>query len=271
MIIERILARSAGVIREIQRHPFNQQLYQGTLPRDKFISFLKQDAEYLRGFSHALDLLSRRFDNNRLLAQRCRWFSTEMIDSEKKLQSRYLYESGSPTFFSTPYRVTPKIPAIQYYTTYQAQMAQHAPIEEAVSCLSSCYWIYHQLGQQMKIDNLDTNPYQRWITSYSSKQFTIATQLMIETLHDLGSPITCEKSQEKMIVSFYQSAQYELMFYDAILPRVNPQGAVMPMDLKIYETPVLIKGTLRYYVAYQHSYGLSHGTVADATQFNVTS
>lgn len=244
MIIERILARSAGLFREINHHPFNQQLYQGTLPRETFIRFLRQDAEYLRGFSNALALLSRRFED-RQLAQRFRWFSNEMVDSERKLQSRYLIDSGYPSFFSPRYQITPQIPVIQHYTTYQAQMAQHAPVEEAVSCLSSCYWIYHQLGQQMTTDNLSTNPYQQWIRSYSGKQFTIATQVMIETLHDLAKSITCETSKERIIASFYHSAQYELMFYDAILPRVNPLDGNLPMDLKIKETAVLIKGTLR--------------------------
>ena len=62
---------------------------------------------------------------------------------------------------------------------------------------------------------------------------------MIEALDNMGSPIACHLSQEKIIRSFYQSAQYELLFYDAILPRPNA------MDLKIKEPPVLIKGSLR--------------------------
>ena len=89
------------------------------------------------------------------------------------------------------------------------------------------------MGEKMNLVNHDTNPYQSWIKSYSSKQFTTATQLMIEALDNMGSPIACHLSQEKIIRS------YELLFYDAILPRPNA------MDLKIKEPPVLIKGSLR--------------------------
>ena len=238
MIIERILSRSAGIFSQIYHHPFNQQLYKGTLPREQFITFLKQDAEYLCGFSNALKQLSNRFDD-RQLAQQFKWFSENMIESERKLQSRYLSNSPRPTFFSKQPSKTPQMPVIVNYTAYQLHMAQHAPIEEAISCLASCYWIYQKMGEKMNLVNHDTNPYQSWIKSYSSKQFTTATQLMIEALDNMGSPIACHLSQEKIIRSFYQSAQYELLFYDAILPRPNA------MDLKIKEPPVLIKGSLR--------------------------
>ncbi len=220
MIIERILARSAGIFSEIYHHPFNQQLVNGTLSREKFMVFLKQDAEYLREFSVALTLISKRFDDRRL-AQQFRWFSKDMINSEKKLQSRYFFESPAPTFFLKQHPVTPKIPVIANYTAYQCHMAKHAPIEEALSSLASCYWIYQKMGEKMNTQRHHTNPYQDWIKSYSGKQFSTATQLMMETLDDMGRSITCNHSQEKMILAFYQSAQYELMFYDAILPRPN--------------------------------------------------
>ena len=243
MIVERILAKSAGIFFRIYHHPFNQQLSQGTLPRDTFIIFLKQDAAYLRGFSVALKEIAKRFDDRRL-AQQFKWFSEEMVDSEKKLQSRYL-SPRSLSFYTKQHPPTPIIPVISNYTAYQLNMAKYAPIEEAVSCLASCYWIYQKMGETMSLDNHDSNPYQAWIKSYSGKQFSTATHLMMNTLQEIGMPITCHQLQKNMIHSFYQSAQYELMFYDAILPQIKKLPNDPLRGTKIKEPLVLITSTLR--------------------------
>ena len=143
MIVEQILARSAGIFSRIYNHPFNQQLCQGTLAQEKFIAFLRQDAKYLRTFSIALRQLSHRFDDRRL-ADQFKWFSKEMIQSERNLQSKYLYDPHN-IFFSNKSHIIPKIPVIAHYTTYQLNMVRTAPIEEAISSLASCYLIYQKL------------------------------------------------------------------------------------------------------------------------------
>ena len=67
----------------------------------------------------------------------------------------------------------------------------------------------------------ENNPYGSWMKSYSSKQFTTCTQLIIETLNELTETIVCPNVQEQICLSFFHSAKFELMFFDAALQIKN--------------------------------------------------
>ncbi len=192
---------------KIYEHPFNRELYQGTLPKETFRFYLEQDALYLRGFSKALMLTSSRLTATRH-AEQFKLFSEEALDTERNLHTKYLGNTRSSGLFYI--RKTP-IKAISDYTQHLLNTAKNFPIEEAVASLIPCFWIYSDLGKKMSTYKIETNPYRSWILSYSNIQFTKAAEAIIQIADELGdTPI----KQNKMISAFIKSTEYEILFWD---------------------------------------------------------
>ena len=210
-----LLAKSARVLSKIYAHPFNQQLGAGTLPHHTFKFYLEQDALYLRQFAKALGILSTRFDDKRY-ARQFKLFSDQMVSAELSLHFKHLKKMETKTFFS-PQKSLPikKIPTISDYTNHLLYTAKTAPIAEAVASCVPCFLIYKELGEQMKASCTPSNPYYDWIASYSGERFSMSTQLIIQTTNEFMSKTTCPKMKERICDAFFQSAKFELMFFDA--------------------------------------------------------
>ena len=217
MIFARMLDKSNKILSKIYAHPFNQQLYEGTLSREAFEFYLKQDAIYLRNLSEAFGYTANRF-NDRRYAQQFRSFSEEMVEAELNLNARYLRTIQPGTFFSRRQSLpTNKIPVISLYTDHLLSMAKSAPIAASVASYIPCFWIYNRLGETMNARCHEKNPYGPWMKSYSGARFTASTQLIVQTINELSSTISCPELQEQVCLSFVQSAKFELMFFDAAL------------------------------------------------------
>ena len=226
MFVNRLMSRSATVLSKLYTHPFNQQLSNGTLPRETFKFYLEQDAIYLNAFSRTLATISSRLTDQRH-AQQFKQLSHEMISAELKIHHKYLKKPMPGLFFSERNPIQ-KIPVIKHYIEHLESTAKNAPIEQAVASCVPCFWAYNQLGLQMNAHSLKNNPYNDWIKSYSKPQFTASTQRMIQTLNDLANNMPCPTSQEKMIAVFLQSIEFELSFFDEAHAHSTAHTSIKP-------------------------------------------
>ena len=64
MIFKKMTSATNSIMDKIHNHPFNKELSAGSLPKEKFIYYLAQDALYLLDFSKALALTAARLSNN---------------------------------------------------------------------------------------------------------------------------------------------------------------------------------------------------------------
>lgn len=215
MVFSRIMHRCSAVFPKIYNHPFNRELYKGSLPREIFSLYVKQDELYLRDLSHALGLTSQRC-SNQSHAKQLRELSAYIKETERKFHLKYLAETPAVTFFN--HKATrKKIPVIANYTDYLLDNAKHAPIEVAVASLLPCFMIYRKLGMRMDLATCHLNhPYRKWIASYSSENFIAATQSMTQITRELTDSIVCPLRQERILSSFEQSAEFEWQFFEAV-------------------------------------------------------
>lgn len=224
-------AVDAETLRKIYQHPFNQQLHKGTLSPQVFRHFIIQDALYLRDFSRILQQLSTRLATvNADYAQHFLRFAEDTVKAEQYMQEKYLSKKTSTMHFFQS-EVIEKIPAIAAYTNHLLTCAEKEPVPVAVASLVPCFWLYYELGKQMNEAAQDENhPYREWIAEYVSEEFGRSVTTIIQCNNELGENASSDL-QAQMIKAFVQSTEFELGFWESVLP--TEQKIV---ELK-YETP----------------------------------
>ena len=214
MLFHKMRTAIATHLNTIYTHPFNVDLYKGTLPRETFHTFLEQDRLYLYDFSKALKQTAVRLtdEKHKLLFHK---LAKEMVQSEVNILHKYLPKPLTQTLFQPAHSSVQKISAISQYTAYLHETTKHASIEVAVACLIPCFFIYSTLGIRMRPMTHENNPYKLWIHSYSNERFLLSTQSIIQTLEELSRDIGAT-DQKHIITAFVTSTQFEIAFWDSI-------------------------------------------------------
>ncbi len=206
MIFDKMRAVVADVMPKIYALPFNQELALGTLPLEKFIFYLSQDALYLTDFSKALALTATRLPHDHqteLFIQ----LALNAIKAERELHVDILKKQA----FAMP-KVNEPSPFCFIYSHYLLRMATTAEVEVAVASLSPCFWVYQQVGQKAKAQKIAHNPYQAWIDLYSSAEFNHSVASLIATLNELAENATLT-TQKNMQRAFRRATQCEWQFW----------------------------------------------------------
>ena len=196
----------ADILPKIYLHPFNQELALGTLPIEKFIFYLNQDALYLVDFAKALALTAARLPHDHQ-SELFMQFSMNALKAERDLHMNFLKK-----YSIAPHTSHKQSPFCFMYSNYLLHMASMADVEVAVASLLPCFWIYQQVGQRAFTKKIAHNPYQMWIDLYSSLEFNHSVDLMIATLNDLALHASMQCKQ-KMLNAFRQATLCEWQFW----------------------------------------------------------
>jgi len=204
---EQAWERVKPIYNKILTMPFNTELSNGTLPKEKFIFYLAQDAYYLLEFGRTLSTISGRMqDAEQVMAYA--GFSTGAIFAERSLHESYFVEFGLPN------KVEPS-PATLLYTNYILSQAAYANVEVVAAAVLPCFWIYKAVGDYIFAQQTgDQNPYKRWIDMYAGAEFATAVEKAIGITNQLAAEANAE-TQEKMLVAFEMATRLEWMFWDS--------------------------------------------------------
>ncbi len=193
------------IYQRIIRHPFNDELAQGTLSYERFIFYMKQDAHYLVGFSRALALIAGRADSSKIIHQFLN-FALGALVAERELHAKFL----PPNF--TGDNIEPS-PACMAYIQYLIATAATAPLEEAMAAVLPCFWIYREVGRNIAAYAKESNPYMRWIDTYSSQEFSDGTDQAISILDEIASRCSTH-ALTRMETAFEYCSLFEWHFWD---------------------------------------------------------
>nr|BCW99981.1 MAG: aminopyrimidine aminohydrolase [Bacteroidota bacterium] len=203
-----VLWREISPIYEaILAHPFNQELMRGTLDRERFLFYLQQDALYLADFGRALALMAARARRTEEVLQFVQ-FAEGAVRVERALHEAYFQEFG----LSTPTRV--QAPACFAYTNFLLATVSCRSFEEGMAALLPCFWIYREVGRYIYRHASAGNPYQRWIDTYASEEFSVWVDRAI-ALTERCSESTSEEGRALMREAFVLSSRLEWMFWDS--------------------------------------------------------
>jgi thiaminase/transcriptional activator TenA len=199
----------APIYEAILAQPFIRELTEGSLSRDRFVFYMKQDALYLQDFSRALALAGVRSPAVPDL-QAFLGFASGAIVVERALHESYFKE------FAAVLDVE-RAPANFAYTQFLLATASLGSYPEAIAALLPCFWIYREAGNEIfsrSQGGLAANPYARWIETYAGDDFGISVDRAIAITDAVANAASAD-DQARMRRAFELSARLEWMFWDS--------------------------------------------------------
>ncbi|RPI28286.1 MAG: thiaminase II [Acidobacteria bacterium] len=194
----------------ILEHPFLKQLSQGTLKREAFAFYMIQDAHYLREFSRALNITASkapREDWAALLSTH----AAETLRYERKLHESVFRDYG---ISEKQVRETKPSPDAFAYTSFLVANAHTSSFGESLAALLPCYWIYWEVGKELKKKGSSDPVYQKWIDAYSAEGYGESVKAVLAIMDEVARQAGPAERQ-KMKENFRLTSRYEWMFWDS--------------------------------------------------------
>lgn len=190
------------VYRKTLEHLFLRGLSDGTLPKDRFRFYLEQDTLYLRAFSQALNVLASK-------APREAWGKTlsrhavEAIEAEQSLHASIVGRVGD----------RPMAPSNAAYTNHLLATVERGSFAEGLAAMLPCYWIYWEVGLNLKKRGSPDPDYQRWISQYAADDYGKTVREVLDMMNHAAAEASAAQ-RESARAHFLRSARYEWMFWD---------------------------------------------------------
>lgn len=193
----------------ILSHPFIAGLTDGSLPRERFEFYVRQDALYLRAFARALAVAGARAPKDDWIVM-----LTEHAAGAIRVE-RTLHEGFFQEFGLTAEAVASTLPAptTLAYTNYLLATAYVAPFHEALAALLPCYWIYWEVGKELARSSSPDPLYARWIATYGSPEFGAVVRAVLEAANEVAAQVGGAE-RAAMRRHFRTTSRYEWMFWD---------------------------------------------------------
>jgi thiaminase/transcriptional activator TenA len=201
--------RTASLRVAIDRLPFITELTAGTLRRDRFRTYITQDALYLGQFSRALAIAAAKAPDAGLVQSFCQ-SAVGAVVVERALHEKYLREFGVDPAAIDAAEPTPDCLA---YTSFLLATAYQEPWEVLVAALLPCFRIYWEVGCAIAAKAGPQNPYRAWIDTYADPGFGEAVQRMVGIV-DAAAAATNSANRRQMLGAVIRSSQYEFLFWD---------------------------------------------------------
>ncbi len=193
------------IYNRILHQPFIKELSDGTLARERFLFYIRQDslyiAEYFRMLAHIASRLERNDHAAAFIA-----FAADGVAVEKSLHESYLQNTRLDTIGMGP--------GCQLYTSW-LKSHSFAPVEVAAAAVLPCFWVYKEVGETIFRSQKDhSNPYKAWIDCYGDSTFEASTRLAIAICDDLADNTT-PAIRRAMTDAFVEATKMEWRFWDS--------------------------------------------------------
>lgn len=198
-------ALSDTIIHAIKEHPFNQELTEGTLAKDKFAYYLEQDTHYLQIFSKCQAMIASKIPPQYFI-NFLRYAEYTLITEQEVVHE----------FFNKLFNFEKSgllAPATLNYTNHLLHICSNEPVEIAVAAVLPCFWVYREVGLSIAKLSNHNNPYARWIETYASDDFNATVNEAIHIFDHLAEE-TSPTMRKKMLDTFYKSTCLEWYFWD---------------------------------------------------------
>lgn len=192
------------VYNKILELPFIKELCAGTLDRETFNRYLRQDALYIENYSRVLANIASRLPKMDQVASFLD-FAKDGVAVEEEMHRSYLADTDMN-------RVTKSPACLLYCSLLSAQTT--APVEVAAAAILPCFWVYHEVGRHIKANSAEGNPYQKWIDTYDNPWFDKSNDRAIEICDQLAENASAE-TREAMTRIYVAATRMEWMFWES--------------------------------------------------------
>jgi len=184
------------------KHPYLTGLRDGTLPRAKFRFYLAQDALYLTAYSNALRALAAKAPKKEWAAQ-FEKDAVEAIAAEKQLHEDLL----------RGFRAAEMAPVNYAYTNHLQVACVQGTFAEGLAAMLPCYWIYWEVGKELKKSGSQNKDYQRWIDQYADPAYGDTVMRVLDVMNETANGLDAA-AKERCKKLFVTSSRYEYQFWD---------------------------------------------------------
>jgi len=206
----------APLRRAILDHPFLNELAAGTLAPESFRHYIVQDSLYLAEYSRALALAAARAPT-----------ATGRLEFSDGAKVAVQVEEALHQAFFAQFGVTAEIaaaseptPACLGYTSYLSALAATRSYEELIAGILPCFWVYWEVGCDVKPRAASPNPYAAWIDTYAAPAFGEATD-RVRALVDEAAQNATASTRAAMVTAFRNATRFEWMFWDSAYHRAT--------------------------------------------------
>jgi len=213
---ERAWGHTGGLLKAIHNLPFNLELAEGSLSRERFCFYIQQDAIYLGQFSRVLNIAAAKAPDTATLQSFAK-FSLGAVAVEQALHEHYLRQFALDPATTAHAESAPDCFA---YTSFLLATAYHEPWEVLIAALLPCFRVYWDVGLAIASQAAPGNPYRAWIDTYADQNFGEAVQSLMEIVDGAASEANASLAvREKMLAAYQRATQYEHQFWDGAYNR----------------------------------------------------
>jgi len=195
---------------KIIAHPFLVGIADGTLSDDVFQYYITQDFHYIRDYGKGLAVIAAKADTT-TQSQVFLRHADICIKLEGDLHKDLLHSRGSSPCQAM---AAPHAPNCLLYSSYLLRIAYERPFYEAIAAFLPCYWIYREVGRELKARGPSPNEnFQKWIDTYSGPEFTQTVEEVLEIMDCVATDLS-ECQRRTLLGHFITSTKMEYMFWD---------------------------------------------------------
>ena len=202
--------RSDPLWKAILGHPFVKGIGDGSLPRDRFEFYLKQDYVYLIDFSRVFALASAKSWNLSDMGT----FATLLnatLNMEMDLHRKTCAAFG---IAEEELSATRKSMITSAYADLLVRTCYEGSVSDILAVLVPCACGYVEIGQKLKSQGVPENEFYRdWIHTYSSREFVDLTRWLIEKMNEHAQNATGQR-KAYWYELYERSTRFEYLFFD---------------------------------------------------------
>lgn len=191
-------------------HPFVNGIGDGTLSRDRFEFYLRQDYAYLIDFSRVIALACAKSPSLGEMKAFAALLGA-ILDTEMELHRKTCAAFGIP---AEELETTRRALVTSAYTDFLVRTCYEGGLPEILAALSPCACGYAEIGQRLESAGLPDDPFCReWIRTYASRDFQdLAGWLIEKTDEHAGSAAALQRA--RLYRLYETSARFEYLFFD---------------------------------------------------------
>ncbi|KAH7928157.1 hypothetical protein BV22DRAFT_1126761 [Leucogyrophana mollusca] len=180
-----LIHSTRGIWKEYVQHDFVILLGKGTLQRESFLHFIKQDYHYLKYYARAYALLaSKSHSFEPILA------ATETVFHIARESSMHKSFCAQWGITAEELENTPESPATTAYGAFLIDTGLQGDTMKLVMALAACLlgygevglWLKKEAGQRGSWVKWEGNPYLKWMEDYSGEDYQKAVKVGLETI-----------------------------------------------------------------------------------------
>ena len=204
---EALFRKALHLWERISMHPFVTQLYEGTLPLDKFKYYALQDYNYLVTMMRVFSILASKSDPDtaRVALEVAHADATLEMENYEKL----LRKLGSSVEEA---RRTPPAPTNVSYMSYMVATCSLGGPAECLAVVLPCFWSYEYIAErhQGKLSNNPVEIYREWARVYLGEDY----KKLVASLRGLLDKHAAHAPRDRLEEIFLTASRYEYMFWD---------------------------------------------------------